>query len=411
MTIKKKLISNFSYLSIIQIVTLLIPFIYYPYIIRKFSIDSYGLVIFIQSIIMLMSIIVDFGFNIYGTRIASENSNSKKKLSIIYSSITYIKLLLVLISFLIFQFFIYFNSKLNENHYLSNILFFIVLGEALFSQWLYLGLEKIKYAALINLFSRLCMLLIIFIGSYTFIGFYSFPLALVFSSLINGILSLWFFNIKLKLKFVPVSFKRIKKDIKESYSFLLSRSIGVIILKLNTYLIGNYIGFAQVAYYDLAEKLINLALMPINLLNQVLYPYIAKTKNFGVTFSTIKYLIVIYLLTYPILLLFGKDFIILFAGDDMAKSYTYLLILYFIPLLNIFSYFLGNCALVLIDRKKDFNNSIYIAAFFYITFILFMSQFEYVTISTLCWAIVLNAFITSLYRILKCIKYKNLLKE
>ncbi len=77
----KKTISNFSYLSIIQIGTLLNPFIYYPYIIRKFSIDSYGLVIFIQSIIMLMSIIVDFGFNIYGTRIASENAHSKKKLS------------------------------------------------------------------------------------------------------------------------------------------------------------------------------------------------------------------------------------------------------------------------------------------------------------------------------------------
>ncbi|MCL0021152.1 oligosaccharide flippase family protein, partial [Providencia rettgeri] len=77
MSTGKKLISNFSYLTAIQLVTLAVPFIYYPYIIRKYDLESYGLVVFIQSIIMLMSILVDFGFNIYGTRAASEERDNK----------------------------------------------------------------------------------------------------------------------------------------------------------------------------------------------------------------------------------------------------------------------------------------------------------------------------------------------
>ncbi len=411
MTIKKKLISNFSYLTTIQLITLLVPFIYYPYIIRKFNIDDYGLVVFIQSIIMLLSIIVDFGFNIYATRITSKYSNNIKKLSVIYSSVTYIKIALFFLCLIVFQFFILFNNKLHENTVLSNLLFLIVLGEALFSQWLYLGLEKIKFAAAINLVSRIFLLLFILIGSNTSLGFHSFPAALIFSSLLNGILSIIFINNRLKIKFIPISFRRLKLDIVSSYSFLLSRSIGVIILKVNTYLIGNYIGLSYVAYYDLAEKLINLATLPLNMLNQVLYPHIAKTKNFNLTFKVVLYLFVLYILSYPILFFYGEELISIFAGNDMIKSYNYLVILYLVPITNIFTYFLGNCALILINKKKEFNNSIYISALFYFLIVLVSIYFFEINIIILCWSIVINSTLTCLYRINACIKYRELFTE
>lgn len=407
----KKIISSFSYLSLIQIITLLVPFIYYPYLIRKYNITDYGLVIFIQSIIMLLAIIVDFGFNISGTRSASENRDKKIRLNIIYSSITYIKITLFFICLIIYQIFILLNNKLNEHYFLSNFLFLIVLGEALFSQWLYLGLEKIKFAAIINLLSRIILLIIILVGTNTSLGFFSFPLALVLSSLFNGFFSIYFVRTRLKVKFVKVSLNRMKRDLIESYSFLLSRSVGVIILKLNTYLIGNYIGLAQVAYYDLAEKLINLALMPLNILNQILYPHIARTKNFHLTFKVIFILLAVYLAIYPIVFLLGEDVIILFAGNDMSEAFPYLLILYIIPIANIVTYFSGNCALILINKKTAFNNSIYFSALMYIVLISALLLTSKFNITALCWALVFNSLVTSLYRAISCIKHRNLFRS
>ncbi|WP_273804030.1 oligosaccharide flippase family protein [Providencia rettgeri] len=407
----KKIISSFSYLSLIQIITLLVPFIYYPYLIRKYNITDYGLVIFIQSIIMLLAIIVDFGFNISGTRSASENRDKKIRLNIIYSSITYIKITLFFICLIIYQIFILLNNKLNEHYFLSNFLFLIVLGEALFSQWLYLGLEKIKFAAIINLLSRIILLIIILVGTNTSLGFFSFPLALVLSSLFNGFFSIYFVRTRLKVKFVKVSLNRMKRDLIESYSFLLSRSVGVIILKLNTYLIGNYIGLAQVAYYDLAEKLINLALMPLNILNQILYPHIARTKNFHLTFKVIFILLAVYLAIYPIVFLLGEDVIILFAGNDMSEAFPYLLILYIIPIANIVTYFSGNCALILINKKTAFNNSIYFSALMYIVLISALLLTSKFNITVLCWALVFNSLVTSLYRAISCIKHRNLFRS
>lgn len=407
----KKIISSFSYLSLIQIITLLVPFIYYPYLIRKYNITDYGLVIFIQSIIMLLAIIVDFGFNISGTRSASENRDKKIRLNIIYSSITYIKITLFFICLIIYQIFILLNNKLNEHYFLSNFLFLIVLGEALFSQWLYLGLEKIKFAAIINLLSRIILLIIILVGTNTSLGFFSFPLALVLSSLFNGFVSIYFVRTRLKVKFVKVSLNRMKRDLIESYSFLLSRSVGVIILKLNTYLIGNYIGLAQVAYYDLAEKLINLALMPLNILNQILYPHIARTKNFHLTFKVIFILLAVYLAIYPIVFLLGEDVIILFAGNDMSEAFPYLLILYIIPIANIVTYFSGNCALILINKKTAFNNSIYFSALMYIVLISALLLTSKFNITALCWALVFNSLVTSLYRAISCIKHRNLFRS
>ncbi|WP_082243368.1 oligosaccharide flippase family protein [Xenorhabdus bovienii] len=404
----KTILKNFSYLTLIQIITLLVPFIYYPYIIRKFSIDDYGLVIFIQSIVSLFSIIIDFGFNIYATRLVAENRNNKEQLNIIYSSVFCIKTVLFSVCFMFYFIFILYNEKLHSHLVLSVLLYLLVIGEAFFSQWLYLGLEKVRISALINLSSKIMLLIIIFIGSNSFLGFYSFPIGLVSASIINAILSTIIIRKIFNIKLIKVPISEMWQHATGSYSFLLSRAMSAIIIKLNAYLIGNYIGFAQVAYYDLAERLMNLALIPINTLNQVIYPHVARTRNFNITTRAILFSLPIYIIFYPILYFFGEDFIIIFAGSELIESFNYLIVLYLIPIINIIVYFTGNCALILINKKKEFNNSIYVSFIIYVLSIFILLISNNLTIYKLCWILVMNSLIICLYRLYYSIKYIKL---
>lgn len=54
----------------------------------------------------------------------------------------------------------------------------------------------------------------------------------------------------------------------------------MIIERSNAILLGNFIGMQEVAYYDLANKIVRLGSFPIMILNQVLYPKVASERNF-----------------------------------------------------------------------------------------------------------------------------------
>ena len=64
----KQLLANFSYLSIIEIIGLLLPLVSYPYLIRTVGANNYGIVVFAQAIVAYIIIIVNFGFNVSATR-------------------------------------------------------------------------------------------------------------------------------------------------------------------------------------------------------------------------------------------------------------------------------------------------------------------------------------------------------
>lgn len=67
---------------------------------------------------------------------------------------------------------------------------------------------------------------------------------------------------------------------KRSTSIFYSRIVDMIIERSNAILLGNFIGMQEVAYYDLANKIVRLGSFPIMILNQVLYPKVASERNF-----------------------------------------------------------------------------------------------------------------------------------
>lgn len=72
------LIRNFSYLSLLQVFNLILPLIVYPYLIRVLGKETYGLVVFAQSLVFYLVILVGFGFNISATKEVSIHRNDSK---------------------------------------------------------------------------------------------------------------------------------------------------------------------------------------------------------------------------------------------------------------------------------------------------------------------------------------------
>lgn len=97
-TSHRVILANYGYLFILQVLNVAFPLVTLPYLISVLGAESYGKVIYSQAVIGYLAIVINFGFNIIGTREISVHRNSQAKINEITSCIYIIKGLLFLIS-------------------------------------------------------------------------------------------------------------------------------------------------------------------------------------------------------------------------------------------------------------------------------------------------------------------------
>ena len=129
---KKAVGQNFLSLIFLQGANYVLPLLLLPYLVRVLGTEKYGLVMFAQSLILFLTVFVDYGFNISGTREISINRADRKAISNIFSAIMIVKIGLIatasLLLFVVVESFARFNSDA-QVYYLS---FGVTIGQALF---------------------------------------------------------------------------------------------------------------------------------------------------------------------------------------------------------------------------------------------------------------------------------------
>ncbi len=323
----KTLISNFNYLSVLQLFQLLFPLITYPYLIRVLGKEIYGVVVFSNAIIMYLSVFINFGFDISEIKEISIFRDNKKKVSEILSTVLTIRIIFALISALILSTLIVIIPELNKHKWLYIASMGLLLDAAINPSFYFLGIEKMKFITYLSVTSKFVFLILIFIVIKKPAHYILVPLLTSIGTLLSSLIGLSIiFHIQ-KVQFTLPSLYRVKEMITNSLPFFTSRVSVLAINKTNILLLGTFVGYTEVAYYDLAEKLVNVMKMPFNIFNQVLFPNVSKTKNIGLVKKTLKYLLGVYILGYLSLYIFSEPFIQLIGGIELVQARFVLYIL------------------------------------------------------------------------------------
>ncbi len=185
----KKVIENFSYLSVLQILNMLIPLIVFPYLIRILGGDIYGLVIYAQAIIGYFVVLINFGFNITATKEISINKDNKEKLNRIISSVLILKAILFLISFLILTTLIIVIPEFREHKLLFYLTLWMCIYEFIFPVYFFQGIEEMKYITIITIISRTIFLGLIFLMVKESEDYLLVPIINGMGAIIAGIIS------------------------------------------------------------------------------------------------------------------------------------------------------------------------------------------------------------------------------
>lgn len=372
----KKLIENFSYLSFLQILSLITPLITYPYLVKTLGEVMYGTVVFAQAVVTYFNILVVFGFNFTAARDVSLHRDSPKKLSEIISAVTIIKTLFLILSLLLISCYMFYTSKIDYSlYYLS---FWICLNEILFPTWFFQGIEEMKYITFINFGIRVLFIGMIFVFIKSPDDYLFFPLLNGIGALLAGIISFSLLYRKYKLQLIRVPLKTLIEYIKSSYHLFISNISIQIYVNANKIIIGHFLGMREVTYYDLAEKITNMGKVPQGMINQVLYPKISLEKNGSFLRKVLKGSILMNSFLYLMVFLFSNEIVAYFGGNEIVLRILFLTV----PIIGI-SNVLMILTLLPFGYNKVFTRIVFLSAFSYSLIVLTLYGFHSISLYTL----------------------------
>mgnify|MGYP001426982812 FL=1 len=333
---KKIIVKNYLALLFIQGANFILPLIILPYLVRVLGSEKYGLVMIAQSVALFLTIIVDFVINISTTKKVAYLKNDKEKLSQFYWNIVFVKLILIIITFIILLGMTFFINKFKLDPLVYLFSFGLVLGQAIFPTWFFQGIEKMQVITFVTVGAKLFFTLSLFFvvfspDDYLYVPIFN-GLGFVISGLFGFIFSLQY------VKFISPKLLQIKDIIKNSLSLFFSNLAVSFYTSSNVIILGFFAGDSIAGIYSSMEKLI-LAIKSIYTpIYQAIFPNLSTKPDKKVRIFIDKIRIPIGILGAVIstIIFFESKTILNFAFND-ALITSYSIVFQFLGLISLFS--------------------------------------------------------------------------
>lgn len=406
----KLILQNAGYLSVIEIIRLAMPFVALPYIIRTVGATNYGMAVFAQTIISYFTIFINWGLDISAVKDVAVNRNDAGALNKIVSTVLGIKVILFLFSLFVLCVCTLTIPFLREHSLLFFFAFLTCVSEVFFPVWFYQGIEKMKYLTIVRTTSILFYTASIFIFIHKQEDYEKIVLLQSLGNVVAGFLSLYLlFGIN-KVRLILPSYKEMKKTFADSFPFFMSRLSVIFNNTMAKTVSGIFFTMDTVAAFDLAQKIATAALIPNQMMNQAVYPHIAKTRS--VSFVR-KYLVCDVLLAFGVsvvVAILAPFLISIFAKGVLLSSVTILQILCLWVFFGGITTYIGSPVLVSFGYPKPFNVSVLLStiSLFVLYFICYL--FDVFSIYAFAWVLVASEFVILLYRMYYCIHLKLIIR-
>lgn len=249
---RSKILSNSFWLSVVHFSGYVIPLLEVPILARALGAESYGKVILALSFALVMSVFVEFGFNISASRDISRSARGvfKQIVGEVLLSKVVISVLVVSVSVPMALWF-----GLDSQLFIPAFIYFLAFAFSPF--WFFQGTENVVVPSLLSLGGRLIGLLLIFLcvsdasdyvlalSLLALAGFTNTAITLVWAIILAG--------------GIEVTIKGAWERTKQGWHAFMYRGAGDIMGSVSPLILGSTAGSQSVGHFVPAEKVIRAA--------------------------------------------------------------------------------------------------------------------------------------------------------
>ncbi len=321
----KVLLSNFSWLTALQIASYIFPFITYPYLARVIGVDGFGKIAFAAAIVAWIQTIVDWGFGYTGTREVAKNRDDVAKLSSIFSNVLWARLFLALICFVLLVVLTFFIPLLKQNAVVIFYSFLLIPGHIFFPEWFFQGIEKMKYTSIFNLAIKFFFTIAIFIFIIKPEDYVLQPLLTSAGFLLSGLISFFVVYYKWGVKVKSPDIKVIFGYLKDSYDVFLGNLFPSMYNNFTAVFLGSIGNASATGLYDGGNKFVNVIQQFIVILGRTFFPFLNRRNDKHTMYAHLN--LGIALVASISLFLLAPFFVHTFLSIEFEDSITVLRIL------------------------------------------------------------------------------------
>ena len=275
---KNTLIKNIISLYGFSIAKVVLPLITLPYLTRVLSVESYGLVNYVRSVVGYMQIVVDFGFMLSGTKEIVRNQSNRKEIGCISGNIMCARLGLALMLIPVGVVLMYAIPILSNAKSYFILSYVPVLLSVFLFDYVFRGIEKMhvltmRFFVMKGVSTILTLLIVKSDADLLWIP--------VLDSLGSAI-AIVMVVLELKRESIHLQITGIKQvimELRSSAVFFVSNVANTIFGALNTLLIGIFLSSAEVAYWTLCIQLVTAIQTMYQPITDGIYPEMMKSKN------------------------------------------------------------------------------------------------------------------------------------
>ena len=354
---------NTFWLAIFQLAKMVFPFLILPILTRRLSVETYGNLTFIKTVMNFLQIFLDFGFMLSATKEIAKIKNDTNKIQQIMADTLLARLLLGGIGFLLVVILSFFFPILGNNFLFTITSYLTVFLSIFLFDFLFRGLEIIHVMTIrFIVMKTISFLLTIFFVRQDH-QIILIPLFDILSSVIAIILVAFELQ-KRNFRLIRPKLKSSIYSLKISLVYFLSDVSATAFNAISTIIIGLVFSSTEVALFGVSIQIIGAIQALLGQLSSGIYPIMVRQKSR-------KFIQQIFQKTIPLVFLFTGLIIILLplalqvlAGDKYAAAHPIIQILAITIFFSFINTLLGWPTLGVINQQNKVTLSTIISTVF-----------------------------------------------
>lgn len=280
--LKKRTVKNGAWLYILQLCNTIIPMLTLPYITRVLLPEEYGTFSLALNYVGYVVVVVEYGFNMVGTRkiAISKNSDDDNR---IFTAVLLIRGVICLICCIgVLGYCIIDGFETMSRCVL--VLMFMAVGAALDQTWYFQGKQNMKFIAIVNMVARCFSTVLVFVCVKSCEDLVLYCLLYASVNFINGLLGTIIVCKYFKLRVIRLSFREIKVSIVEGWYLFISTFSSKVLSALGITIMGWLTTPYDCGVYSAVYKIPSIILLAWNPISQILYP--VSSEKMGISYQT-----------------------------------------------------------------------------------------------------------------------------